>query len=59
LVLELYPNALDGINGIFNEGKAYALDENEVAEFEKGFAKKEKLKIKAQERFLELSNKFL
>jgi predicted N-acetyltransferase YhbS len=30
LVLELYPNALNGIEGIFDEGKAYEIDKNEA-----------------------------
>ena len=59
LVLELYPGALNGIKGIFYEGKIYEVDEKELEEFEKGFSEKEKLKTKTQERFLELSNKFL
>jgi hypothetical protein len=42
LVLELYPNALTGICGIFDEGKIYEIDENELEEFEKGFEIKEK-----------------
>ena len=59
LVLELYEKALDGISGTFSEGKAYGTDEKELEEFEKRFAKKEKRKTKSQERFNELSNKFL
>jgi predicted N-acetyltransferase YhbS len=42
LVLELYQNALNGINGIFDEGENYNINESELAEFEKGFVKKEK-----------------
>ena len=59
LALELFPKALDGINGAFSEGKAYEVDKKELAEFEKGFAKKVKRKTKTQERFIELSGKFL
>jgi predicted N-acetyltransferase YhbS len=40
LVLELYPNALNGIKGIFDEGKIYEIDKKEFEEFEKGFVKK-------------------
>jgi predicted N-acetyltransferase YhbS len=59
LVLELYPNALNGINGIFDEGKIYEVDEKEAEEFEKGFNKKEKGFAKTQERFNELVNEYL
>jgi predicted N-acetyltransferase YhbS len=59
LVLELYSNALDGITGIFDEGKIYYTDENELEEFEKGFNEKEKSITKSQERFMEIANKYL
>jgi len=59
LVLELYPRALDGIEGAFDEGAAYVIDEKELAEFEKGFAKKEKLVTESQKRFTELSGMYL
>jgi len=59
LVLELYPNALAGIKGIFDEGEAYQIDEKEAAEFDKGFPEKERKVAKSQERFLEMANKFL
>jgi len=59
LVLELFPNALHGINGKFDEGKTYEIDEKELEEFEKGFTEKEKQKTKIQERFNELSGKYL
>jgi predicted N-acetyltransferase YhbS len=59
LVLELYPNALHGIEGIFDEGTAYEIDETELDEFEKGFHKKEKGFAKSQERFMEIANKFI
>jgi predicted N-acetyltransferase YhbS len=59
LVLELYPNALTGIRGIFDEGKIYEIDETEFEEFEKGFEIKEKGFAKTQERFNELVNKYL
>ncbi|MDR2580076.1 MAG: N-acetyltransferase [Fibromonadaceae bacterium] len=54
LVLELYPNALNGVEGIFDEGRIYEIDEKEAAEFDKGFPKREKTVTKTQERFLEL-----
>ena len=57
--LELYQNALNGIKGIFNEGKAYEIDAKEAEEFDKGFAYKEKLRTKSQKRFIEISGKFL
>jgi predicted N-acetyltransferase YhbS len=59
LVLELFPNALNGIDGIFDEGSAYQLDENEVKEFDKQFTPKEKGYCKAQDRFNELVTMFL
>ena len=59
LVLELYPNALSGIEGIFDEGEAYKIDQNETEEFDKKFIAKEKGYSKSQERFKELSNKYL
>jgi predicted N-acetyltransferase YhbS len=59
LVLELYPNALNGIKGIFDEGKSYEINEGEFEEFEKGFNKKEKGFAKTQDRFNELANKYL
>jgi predicted N-acetyltransferase YhbS len=59
LVLELYPNALNGIEGIFDEGEVYEIDKNEVEEFDKKFIAKEKGYSKSQERFNEMSNKYL
>jgi len=59
LVLELYPNALDGIHGVFDEGPAYQINAEEAAEFDKGFPVKEKFKTQSQERFLEISAKIL
>jgi len=59
-VLELYPNALSEIKGVFDEGEAYRdLDEKELQEFEKKFATKHKLKTKTQERFTEVLNTYL
>jgi predicted N-acetyltransferase YhbS len=59
LVLELYSNALNGIKGIFDEGKIYETNQDELEEFEKGFQKKEKGFSKTQERFNELLNKYI
>ena len=59
LVWELYPNALNGIEGIFDDGDIYGIDQKELIDFEKGFEKKEKKVTKTQERFLEMVNKFL
>jgi predicted N-acetyltransferase YhbS len=59
LVLELYSDALDGINGVFDEGKIYYTDKNELEEFEKEFDEKEKSITKSQERFMEIANKYL
>jgi predicted N-acetyltransferase YhbS len=59
LALELHPGALDGIMGKFEEADIYAVDKNELAEFEKGFPPKAKGAAKTQERFNELSRLFL
>jgi len=59
LVLELYPNGLNGIEGIFDEGKAYEVDKNELEDFEKNFCKKEKGYSKTQDRFNELLGKYI
>jgi predicted N-acetyltransferase YhbS len=59
LVLELYPNALNGIEGVFDEGKVYEIGKNEAEEFDKKFTAKEKGYSKTQERFKELLNKYL
>ncbi len=59
-VLELYPNALKGIEGVYYEGDIYGMEPEELKEFEKGFPEKEKKSAtKTQERFLEMVNKFL
>ncbi|MCL2295072.1 MAG: N-acetyltransferase [Spirochaetes bacterium] len=59
LVLELYSNALNGIEGVFDEGKVYEINNDELEEFDKRFAKKEKGFSKTQERFEKMSNKYL
>ena len=59
LVLELFPNALNGIEGIFEEGKIYEVDKNELKEFDKKFSKMEKGYAKTQERFNELAGKYI
>jgi len=59
LVLELYPKALNGVEGIFDEGKAYEVDKNEMEEFDKKFIKKEKGYSKTQDRFNEISGKYI
>jgi len=59
LVLELYPKALNGVEGMFDEGKAYEVDKNEMEEFDKKFIKKEKGYSKTQDRFNEISGKYI
>jgi predicted N-acetyltransferase YhbS len=59
LVLELYPRALAGIQGAFDEGKIYTVDETELEAFDKNFPPKEKRAAKSQERFIALSQTFL
>lgn len=59
LVLELYPGALKGIEGVYDEGNIYEMDRAEIEEFDKTFPTKEKVFTRTQERFLEMVNKFL
>ena len=59
LVLELYSNALNGIEGVFDEGKVYEVDKKELDDFDKSFCKKEKGYSKTQDRFNELLNKYI
>lgn len=53
-VLELYPGALEGISGVFEEGEIYHLDEAAAQEFDRGFPKREKGWRKSQQRFQEI-----
>jgi len=59
LVLELYQNALNGIEGIFDEGKIYEVEKDELEDFDKLFPKKEKGYSKTQDRFNELLDKYV
>ena len=59
LVLELFPNALKGIEGKFDVGTIYEFDKKDLEEFEKEFHQKEKQITKTQERFNELSAIYL
>ncbi len=59
LVRELYPNALNGIEGIYDEGAIYGVDPEAFAAFEQGFPDKEKKHTKSQDRLLEIADKFL
>ena len=59
LVLELFTNALNGIEGIFDEGKIYEVNRKELKDFDKKFIKKEKGYSKTQDRFNELLDKYL
>jgi predicted N-acetyltransferase YhbS len=59
LVFELYPNAMNGIEGIFDEGKIYEVNKNELEDFDKLFPIKEKGYSKTQDRFNELLDKYL
>jgi len=59
-VFELYSGALNGIKGIFDEGKAYQqVDKNETEEFDKKFPPKEKLVTESQQKFIEVSQMYL
>lgn len=59
LAMELYPDALKGVEGVFDDGGIYSIDEAELQEFDKGFPFKEKEVTKSQERFLEIVGKLL
>jgi predicted N-acetyltransferase YhbS len=59
LVLELFLNALDGIEGEFDEGKVYKIDKSKVEIFDKGFVYKIKGISKTQDRFKKLSNEYI
>jgi len=59
LALELAPDALAGIEGLFDEGKTYEIDKKESEEFDKTFEKKEKLVTQSQEEFLKISGIYL
>ena len=58
-ILPEYQNALNGIEGIFDEWKIYEVNKNELDEFEKEFVKKEKGYSKTQDRFNELLDKYI
>lgn len=45
MAMELYDGALAGITGCFAEDSVYAVDPEEMAEFEKGFPHKEPVKL--------------
>ena len=59
LVLELYPNALKGITGMYDEGDVYSVNEDELKAFDADFPHKVKEKTPSQERFNEYVVKFL
>ena len=60
LVLELYEGALDGINGVFDEGDIYQVDRAELESFDKAFPVKEMLSgTRSQLRFDEMVGKYL
>jgi predicted N-acetyltransferase YhbS len=48
MVLELFPGALENINGKFFEGEIYKIDKEELEAFEKRFPYKEKLVLDTQ-----------
>jgi predicted N-acetyltransferase YhbS len=48
MVLELFPGALENINGKFFEGEIYKINKEELETFEKGFPHKEKLVLDTQ-----------
>ena len=48
LCRELIPGYLDGITGVYQTPKGYYVSDADVEEFDKGFPKKEKLKLPSQ-----------
>ena len=48
LCRELIPGYLDGITGVYQTPKGYYVSDADVEEFDKGFPKKEKLKLPGQ-----------
>ena len=48
LCRELIPGYLDGITGVYQTPKGYYVDDADVAEFDKSFPPKEKLKLPGQ-----------
>lgn len=48
LCKELIPGYLDGVTGVYATPQGYMVDEKEAEEFDKGFPKKEKLKLPGQ-----------
>jgi predicted N-acetyltransferase YhbS len=48
MVLELFPNTLENINGKFFEGKIYQINKEELEVFERSFPYKEKLVLDTQ-----------
>jgi hypothetical protein len=48
MVLELFPNTLENINGKFFEGKIYQIKKEELEVFERSFPYKEKLVLDTQ-----------
>lgn len=58
MALELHEGALRHISGRFFEGDAYQVNEEELAEFEKGFPYKEKSVTESQELFIEMNSQY-
>ena len=48
LCRELIPGYLDGVTGVYRTPQGYYVDDTEVEEFDKGFPRKEKLKLPGQ-----------
>ena len=48
LCRELIPGYLDGITGVYQTPQGYYVDDADVEKFDKGFPKKEKLKLPGQ-----------
>ncbi len=59
LILELYPNSLNAIQGRYIQADVYDINENEFEEFDKSFPKKLKAVTSSQERFLKMVDKFI
>jgi predicted N-acetyltransferase YhbS len=59
LVKQLYPDALKGITGYFDEGKPYEVNQTELETFDKQFPPKEKGYSPSQDRYKLIDATFL
>ena len=58
-ILQLAPDALQGISGRAYESQAMEIDPHAAADFDGGFSPKEKRKTQSQEKFIRISQTYL